>query len=224
MEIKSRIDTINFLIQKFGFKKYLEIGVRNVEDCFDRIKCQTKHSVDPGLEAQVNMAEFKMTSDDFFSSLNRKKLKLPAHYEWDVIFIDGLHLAEQVYRDISNSLEHLAPGGFVVMHDCDPFLFENNIARLVEDYWGQNWNGTVWKAFYHARANRLDIDACTLSIDEGVGVLKKRETPLDAPAIKHQNTFFEYKVFFNNREETLNIIGPDQLDKWSDNPFINQPQ
>ena len=35
----SRIDIINFLIKKYNFKRYLEIGVRNPADCFNQIDC-----------------------------------------------------------------------------------------------------------------------------------------------------------------------------------------
>ena len=118
----TRIDVINSIINRFGGKRYLEIGVRNTEDCFDKIVCKVKHSVDPGLEAKVNNATYKFTSDDFFSKLRSKKLDIPAHYKWDVIFIDGLHLAYQVERDVDNALGHLNPGGVIVMHDCYPFL------------------------------------------------------------------------------------------------------
>ena len=39
---------------------------------------------------------------------------------YDLVFVDGLHIADQVERDIVNSLAALAPGGMVVLHDCNP--------------------------------------------------------------------------------------------------------
>jgi predicted O-methyltransferase YrrM len=52
-----------------------------------------------------------ITSDAFFE---RSMVK------FDVIFIDGLHEEHQVDRDIVNSLQHLNPGGIIVLHDCLP--------------------------------------------------------------------------------------------------------
>ena len=208
----TRIDVINSIISEFGKKRYLEIGVRNTEDCFDKIHCKVKHSVDPGLEAKVNNATYKFTSDDFFSALIGKKLDIPAHYKWDVIFIDGLHLAYQVERDVNNALYHLNPGGVIVMHDCNPFLYENNPARLVEDYWGQNWNGTVWKVMHKIVSSRNDLRACTLDIDEGVGIVipGASKTSVLVP----NNYFYEYKTLLENTKRDLNLIDHNELIDW----------
>ncbi len=43
-----------------------------------------------------------MTSDDFF-----RQYQGPP---FDLIFIDGLHLSEQVLTDVRNSLDWLSPG------------------------------------------------------------------------------------------------------------------
>ena len=44
---------------------YLEIGVRDPEDNYNRIKADTKYSVDPGIEFMENPVDFQMTSDEF---------------------------------------------------------------------------------------------------------------------------------------------------------------
>ena len=88
-----RIEIINAIIKKNNFKRYLEIGVRNPDHCFNKIECETKHSVDPGYEFSENPVTYKYTSDEFFSLLEKGKLDLHRYYEWDVIFIDGLHLS-----------------------------------------------------------------------------------------------------------------------------------
>ena len=75
-------------------------------------------------------------------------MNLSTTYEWDIIFIDGLHISTQVEKDVKNSLNHLSKHGIIVLHDCNPFLNEDSYTRVIEDYWGQMWNGTVWKAVY----------------------------------------------------------------------------
>jgi hypothetical protein len=87
---------------------------------------------------------------------------------YDLIFIDGLHHSDQVDKDIENSLARLNEGGFIILHDCNP----PTIDRAVEDFFGQPWNGTVWKAIYKLRCSKPDIDICVLDWDEGVGVIK----------------------------------------------------
>ena len=42
----NRYDIINELINKHNYKTYLEIGVRNPDECFNLINCETKHSLD----------------------------------------------------------------------------------------------------------------------------------------------------------------------------------
>src|SRR5690606_27460848 len=99
--------------------RYLEIGVRNPQANFDKIRASEKYGVDPGIEFEDNPVNFKMTSDAFFAQLSAGECLSP-EIRFDVIFIDGLHTADQVERDIRNSLRYLADTGFVVAHDCNP--------------------------------------------------------------------------------------------------------
>ena len=209
----NRINIINQIQKTYNFSKYLEIGVRHPKDCFDHIECQIKHSVDPGFENSHNPATYKTTSDDFFTRLEFNQLDLPSDYKWDVIFIDGLHLAPQVEKDILNSLNHLSENGVIVLHDCNPFLYEDNYTRLVEDYWNQPWNGTVWKAIYKFRTSRSDLNICTINIDEGVSLIKRGSQEL----IPFNNPYFEYKIFQKEVDIALNTIDFSQLDSWLKN-------
>ena len=169
-----RYDIINYLIEKKNFKKYLEIGVRNPDDCFNRINAQKKFSVDPCYEYNTEV-DYKLESDEFFSNMEKGNLDLNKTFKWDIIFIDGLHLAPQVENDIINSLNHLEDNGYIILHDCNPPTlhharedFSNTTTSAVGD-----WNGTVWKAFYKLRATRPDLEMYTINTDWGVGVVKK---------------------------------------------------
>ena len=57
-----------------------------------------------------------MPSDEFFANRAAASDRTP----YDLVFIDGLHVADQVERDIVNSLLNLAPAGTIVLHDCNP--------------------------------------------------------------------------------------------------------
>ena len=209
----NRIDTINQIQEKHNFSKYLEIGVRNTKDCFDHIQCPIKHSVDPGFESKNNLATYKTTSDNFFTELKSNKLDLSPDYKWDIIFIDGLHLSYQVEKDILNSLNHLSENGVIALHDCNPFLYEDKRTRLIEDYWGQVWNGTVWKTIYKLKTSRSDLSICTVNLDEGVSLIKRGSQKL----IPFKNPYFEYRIFQKEVDIALNTIEFSQLSNWLEN-------
>ena len=216
-----RYDIINSLIERKGYKTYLEIGVRNPWDCFYRINCETKHSVDPGLETGggENLATHHFTSDDFFTALRSNLLDLPSDYKWDVIFIDGLHISDQVYRDFLNSTLHLNHNGVIVFHDANPPL--SYYAR--EDYGdhstpaGSYWNGTVWKAIQKIRTNPFGLDnqefkLLTVDSDWGVSVTwRERNTTIVSPAL---NEFYEYNSFARNKKEILNLLSVQEFQEW----------
>ena len=208
--INYRYDVINHISKKYGFTKYLEIGVRNPNDCFNHINIESKQSVDPGYEVTINTATYKFTSDKFFEKLHNGELDLVSDYQWDIIFVDGLHLAPQVYKDILNSLQHISSKGVVVLHDVNPFLYESMYTRMIEDYHGQAWNGTVWKPIYQLRTERSDLSICTLNIDEGIGLIKKGSQEL----IPHTNKFFEYKELEKDTKNSLNTLDVHRLDEW----------
>jgi hypothetical protein len=199
-----RYDIINFLIKNFNREAhYLEIGVRNPKVNFDKINSSHKYSVDPCIELEVVPIDFMMTSDIFFEKLNNNEV-LSNEMKFDVIFIDGLHLAEQVERDISNSLKFLKDDGFIVMHDCNPpseyHASENYSYRLspAKDY----WNGTTWKAFVKSRQSN-DYYSCCIDTDWGVGIISKKIN-LGNPS-STANPFYEFNVLNSNRKESLNL-------------------
>ena len=205
-----RTDVINrILSSRTKPTYYLEIGVRNPEDNFSLIKSSYKFSVDPGLEAEINKADFKFTSDEFFEKLLEGKILSPKMM-FDVIFIDGLHLANQVERDIDNSLKFIKEDGFIILHDVNPptewharenYMFFNSPARGA-------WNGTVWKSFLNKRFDNK-LKSCCIDADWGIGIISKNHN-IGNP-IERLNYFFEYNDFDKNRKKYLNLISFDEF-------------
>jgi hypothetical protein len=214
-EIVTRIDIINYLISQYGYKNYLEIGVRDPDQCFNWINCENKTSVDPKAEPFGTPPgveyDYELTSDNFFRMLDSDKLKLSPKTLWDIIFIDGLHTAEQVHRDIENSLNHLSKGGTIVLHDCSPpnqeYAREDYYAVLDENGEPTPWNGTVWKCVYHLRYNRPDLVVRTINTDWGVGMIQRGKSE----SIPHTNIFYAYDVMHHNRVEHLGLITPEEF-------------
>jgi len=207
-----RSEIINFLLStKKEEVRYLEIGVFNPDINYHHIIANEKYSVDPGLEYVKNPADFKMTSDEFFELLS-DNIILSSDIRFDVIFIDGLHLADQVDRDIINSMRFVKSDGFIVLHDCNPptewharenYYYRNSPA-------GGSWTGTTWKAFLKWRFNP-SVNSCCIDTDWGVGILSK-EHPIGS-CINEVNHFFEFQDFIKHKENYLNLISFDEFKK-----------
>ncbi len=139
-----RTKLINDLIEKNGYKSYLEIGTGGGIN-FKEVDCEHKIGVDPN-----NPATFQQTSDDFFAT-NQET--------FDIIFVDGLHIAKQVEKDMANSLKILKKGGVIVVHDCLPEIEERQQPVRIT----KNWQGDVWKAVVsmarkHRKMKLLEIE------------------------------------------------------------------
>jgi hypothetical protein len=194
MRMSKRWTVINYLIQLNNYKTYLEIGSGRIKKKkrrnFDMIKCENKDGIDP-----QGYCNYKMTSDEFFATVNKK---------YDIIFIDGLHLEEQVMKDILNSLNRLNPNGVVVVHDCNPKL---EISQCEEkpkrrpDGGISPWNGTVWRAFAKLRMTRDDLKMLVLESDYGLGIIKKGKQ--QCFPLTNELTFH---LLDKNRKKLLNLI------------------
>jgi hypothetical protein len=195
--VRNRTDLVNHLIRKHGFQRYLEIGVRHPKHNFNKITAPHKDGVDPSPRGRISHT---MTSDDFFARLRHD----PNHPPYDVILVDGLHLAEQVERDIVNGLAHLSPGGYIVVHDCNPPTED----AQTDDYDGKkDWNGTVWKAWAKLRATRPDLSMWVVDADQGCGVIRRgRQTCFPLPKELHDASRLAYGYLVEHRQALLNLI------------------
>jgi hypothetical protein len=196
-EIK-RYDIINYLIDKYKLINYLEIGVFQGEN-IRKIKAIHKDGVDPGAEGYVvPEVNYPMTSDDFF-----KLIKGHDDIKYDIIFIDGLHHADQVEKDIQNSLNHLTHNGFIVMHDCNPVSYE---AQLIPRE-TIAWNGDTWKAFVDFKYNHPSYKCCVIDTDFGVGVIQNNSKERNSLNL----SIWDWDKFNNYRKELLNLITWDEF-------------
>jgi predicted O-methyltransferase YrrM len=160
--MNTKEEVINKLIADNDYKSYLEIGVQFGES-IKRIAVDVRHGVDP-----VNLlrntaycdAFFAMKSDDFFRDKNGLD-------EYDIIFVDGLHHADQVLADIVNSIDRLSEGGAIVVHDLLPVdELEQTVPRR-----SQSWVGDCWKTWYLLLQGNYDMELTSYDFDHGVGVI-----------------------------------------------------
>jgi SAM-dependent methyltransferase len=173
-----RWDIINALMKSNNLKSFLEIGLDS-GICRDKVNAEYKVSVDP--DERTNNPTYLMTSDEFFAQ-NKET--------FDLVFVDGLHHAEQVLRDIENSLECLNDGGVIVCHDMLPNM------EIVQRVPRENavWTGDCWKAWAKLRGTRKDLSMYIVESDWGVGVIQKGKQKinkeLDLPMSKYDWEFF----------------------------------
>jgi hypothetical protein len=138
-----------------------------------------------------------MTSDDFFAQ-NKET--------FDVIFIDGLHWSEQVYKDIINSLKILNEGGFIICHDINPPDEGHQIYPQPQTQ--SNWTGDCWKAWVKLKTERSDLQMCVVDTDYGCGIITRGKQELIK--VKKELT---YDFLNKNRVELLNLITVDEFNQ-----------
>lgn len=203
----NRIEIINGLIAKNNYKTYLEIGVRD-GSCFHAVKCETKVGVDPD---PASAATVKQTSDDFFYKLTvspfKEDIGIPKRY--DIIFIDGLHHADQVEQDIINALEHLTLGGTIVMHDCLPTSKFMQEIPMRPDH--NEWTGDTWRAYLKNRMERDDLEMCVVDTDWGCGIIRPGHQDLLQLATTTPGGRISYEDFDKNRVKWMNVISLQQF-------------
>jgi predicted O-methyltransferase YrrM len=132
-----------------------------------------------------------MTSDEFFHQNEET---------FDIIFIDGLHEREQVYRDIYNSLLWLNQNGTIIVHDLLPTKEEHQIVPRIS----KQWTGDVWKAWVDVRIENQMLEMFVVDTDWGVGVIRK-----GIQNLLKINCEINWENFTLNKKEWLHLISPE---------------
>ena len=102
-----------FVINNFKVKKVVCVDIWEDEN-FKEVQEKNFHNFKTNMKKFSNIVEtFKGTSDNFF--LNYKE-------KFDVIYVDGSHEADQVYKDITNSWKILNINGILI---CDDYFYGN---------------------------------------------------------------------------------------------------
>jgi hypothetical protein len=195
---------LNQIIQKFEIRNYLEIGIATGET-FSNIKVQNKIGCDPN--PKLNMSNrnyiengmiFSLKSDEFFA--------LETNHEFELVFIDGLHTAEQVSRDFVNSIKVSSEKTIWLIDDVLPDCTTSEKISLSKYRKGRiidfakkflrgkplpikiGWQGDVWKF----------IKALSLFDDFGIATIFQSNE-------KVQSVIWVNKRFFEVPEQEFSI-------------------
>lgn len=196
----NRTAIINTLFDKYNFQSYLEVGLEYPENNFDMIHAKVKESVDPFPKGDCTHV---MTSDQFFSTYPDKR--------FDVIFIDGMQVKDQAYRDIRNAMQILNEGGFIILHSVDPR--HECLTVTYEEFLknGGCWLGTMYKAFIKAKNELPDWSCFVVGGGWGCGILTPRKI-LKNDFIKHAEDL-PWKRYIRNRRVILQWVSFDEYVK-----------
>jgi len=200
-----KIELINYFTAKFRYCRYLEIGSL-YQETFKSIQAAIKHDVEPFPRSGI--PAFKMTSDNFFSGEKHIITGTSLIFrQYDIIFIDGLHLAEQVVSDVYNAVEMLSETGYIILHDCYPQKETHQTRRQTDNLWmGDVWKAQAWLV------NQFPNKICTIEDSNcGCGIIKGR-LQFTPPAV-NKILKLTWKDFENHKKEILNLVSWDDYTK-----------
>lgn len=200
----NRVEFLNRLIEFHQYRSYLEIGVSRGE-CFTAIAAPFKVGVDPD-PAILQLRPpggllWCTTSDIFFAAVNAASF-------FDLVFVDGLHHHEQVYRDVVHALDHLSPHGTIVMHDCNPGTEPMQRVPRVQG----EWTGDCWKAVVRLRTTRPDLNVSVLDADYGLGVV--RRGPCEPTKVAWRWQELSWNDLAAHRDDLLGLIPLEQIGRY----------
>ena len=152
------IEIIKKLIALQKPEKYVEIGVEKgaVIRLFDLSVQIIGVDPEPKLdEVPENVTLYKTSSDDFFAKYD---LEVLLNGSFDLAFIDGLHIFEQVLRDFINLERYAAPDSICLIHDCLPLDRRTSERQRSTIF----WSGDVWKIVPCLKQERPDLSIFTI--------------------------------------------------------------
>lgn len=175
-----RHTVVQAMLDMFDSPSYLEIGV-NRGVTFNTLTAARKVAVDPKflfdfdeVARTVSGTEFhETTSDEYFGRLAGRDTS------FDVIYLDGLHTAEQTVRDLINAISFLKPDGVIVIDDVFPSsysasLHERADTRILLKATGDSsgaWMGDVYRLVFFVESFCQQFSYCTVNNNHGQLIL-----------------------------------------------------
>ncbi len=174
--------------------RYLEIGV-NRGTTFHRVPAASKVAVDPVFEFDVDerraahpeASYHQVPSDEYFATI------VEPDQQFDLIYLDGLHVVEQTLRDLMNALHHLAPRGVIVIDDTRPPTYLASLPDRenffqVRRWLGEDkraWMGDVYRLVYFIETFCPHLSYRTIANNHGQTVVwRTRRTGVPERALR----------------------------------------
>lgn len=129
-----------------GGERYLEVGIKkgatlNAVDAATIVGVDPHHWIDVST-CRTGMTIVPLPSDAYFENVRGDE-------RFDVVFVDGLHVFRQAYRDVLNAAAVLERGGAILIDDVVPTSAaaahpSKAISRALDPS-SQAWMGDVYK-------------------------------------------------------------------------------
>ena len=176
--MKDKFELINRIIEHKQYSSYLELGLGEARETFDRINCFYRKGVDNNPRTRP---DFLGTTDDFFKQNTRT---------FDVIYIDAFHEYSQVNKDFENAVKVLNPDGIIFMHDVGPENLDNT---------KQTASGTAYISFIEIRGNpNFNAFSYIFPSNDVLGIVKVEP---NKNILVYDRKDFDY--YFNNKSIIL---------------------
>lgn len=206
---------------------YLEIGVAQGLT-LEQVRVAAKVGVDPAPQFDIHKLPkgvmfFSEDSDSFFE-------KHTNGIEFDLVFLDGLHVWTQTYKDLLNALNHSKPNAVILLDDVIPdddlsaFPDWDEALRL-KDTAGitdGRWQGDVYKALIAVARFHPELDYCVIGrrdrVDNPQALIWRRDirqsvefTPaVEEGLLEVGNTSYS-SAFPNQEPDGIFSLVPEQL-------------
>lgn len=141
----------------------------------------------------------------------------------DIVFVDPWHTYDDSLRVLQLGYDMVAPGGYLVVHDCNPDQSEYTVT--LPESCDACWCGETWRAFVDFTANLpADTEWWTLASDLGIGVIpagersrrvtrrrRARRRSSFAPLVPSSlDVDGKWAWLEANREQTLRLVSVEQ--------------
>lgn len=210
---KHSIRRIGRIAELVNAKAYLEVGVA-LGRTFRFLDFPRKVGVDPNFKFDYEAHRrdgidfFEMTSDDYFSDKAGSD-------KFDIIFLDGLHVFAQTYRDFENSIAHAHDRTVWLIDDVVPsdelssLPNRGEVRRRRREMGIESgvWHGDIYKVMFAIHDFHPEYSFVTIKgggNPQSIVWKAKRENVIPALGSMQAIEQLDYAEFVK-RKETLNL-------------------
>ena len=175
------MDLINELAAIHGYGSYLEICTYTTGRLYgdlDRghftISCRLMYRCPDGYDDGLPI-DFRSATSEIDAQLTALRA---SGATYDLILVDPFRDYEQSLRDLGVARSLLTAKGTIVVHDCRPP--DRELAS--PEFLVGAWCGVTYKAYLDFMLEAEDLKFCTVDVDHGCGIIRRRPPPELAPA------------------------------------------
>ena len=175
------MDLINELVAIHGYRSYLEICTYTTGRLYGdldrgpftishRLMYRCPEGYDDGLPI-----DFRSATSEIDTQLTALRA---SGVTYELILVDPFHDYEQSLRDLRAVRGLLTQKGTIVVHDCRPP--DRELAS--PEFLVGAWCGVTYKAYLDFMLESGDLRFCTVDVDHGCGIIRRRPPQVSSPA------------------------------------------